>query len=134
MQAQKHGFKTIQCDPLQMGKGIVNIVFFSVEEVLAVLKIQLALKYEGMEFLGIRTIEWVGFPELGLRCGSVGLDEFINSHDNSVSIFFILSHGCIQSIVGCFIIHGVSMEIFGLYGWVCDWWQSTWVQELVDVM
>jgi len=37
-----------------------------IEEVLAVPKIQFTLKNEGMEFLGIRTIEWIRFLELGL--------------------------------------------------------------------
>jgi len=66
MQAQKYEFKTVQDDSLQMGKGIVDLVFFGAEEVLVISKIQLALKYESMEFLGIRTIEWVRFPEFGL--------------------------------------------------------------------
>ena len=93
MQAQKYGFKTVQCDPLQMGKGVVDLVFFSAEEILVILKIQLALKYEGMEFLGIGTVEWVRFPEFGLGCGSMGLDEFIDGFDEFVSFWFILSHG-----------------------------------------
>jgi len=92
-----------------MGKGIVDLIFFGFEEVLVVPKIQLALKYEGMEFLGIRTIEWVGFPELGLGHGSMGLDEFIDSCDNFDSVCFILSHGCVWSIIGCFIIYRISM-------------------------
>ena len=70
MQAQKYGFKTVQCDPLQVGKGIVDLVFFSAENILAISKIQLALKYEGMEFLGIRTIKWVGFSELTWKYGT----------------------------------------------------------------
>jgi len=76
MQAQNYGFETIQCNPLQMGKSIIDLVFFSAEKVLAVLKIQLELKYEGMEFLGFRTIIWVGFLDIRLGCGSVGLEKF----------------------------------------------------------
>src|SRR5882724_3079734 len=80
MQAPKYRFEKIQCDPLQMGKGIIDLVFFSAEEVLAVPKIQFALKNASMEFLGIGTIEWDRFPKLGLGCGSARLDEFIDSH------------------------------------------------------
>ena len=39
VQAQKYGFKTVQCDPLQVGKGIVDLVFFSAEKILAILKV-----------------------------------------------------------------------------------------------
>src|SRR5882724_7533681 len=98
-----------------MGKGVVDLVFFSAEEVLVVPKIQLALKYEGMEFLGIGTIEWVGFPELGLGCGSAGLDKFIDSHDNSVSVCFVLSHSCIQSIIGVKISQVIYLSNLNIY-------------------
>ena len=81
MQAQKFGFKTIQCNSFQMGKGIVDLIFFSVEEVLAVPKIQSALKNEGTEFLGIGTIIWIRFSEFGFGSGRMGLNEFINGHD-----------------------------------------------------
>jgi len=60
-----------------MGKGVVDLIFFGAEEILAVPKIQLALKNEGVEFLGVRTIKWIGFPEFGLGCGSAGLDKFV---------------------------------------------------------
>jgi len=56
-----------------------------------------------MEFLGIGTVKWVRFPEFGLGHGSTGLNKFIDGHDKFVSIWFILSHGCVQSIVGNFI-------------------------------
>ena len=49
------------------------------EEILAVPEIQFALKNEGGEFLGVRTIEWIRFPEFGLGCGWMSLDDFINS-------------------------------------------------------
>src|SRR5882724_838043 len=120
MQSQKFSFKTIQCDPLQMGKGVIDLVFFSTEEVLVVPKIQLALKYESTEFLGIRTVEWVRFLELGLGHGSVGLDESINSHDKSVSVCFILGCGCVWSIIRCFIPYRVGIERLRWYGWVCS--------------
>ena len=112
VQAQKYRFETVQCDPLQVGKGIVDLVFFSAEKILVIPKIQLALKYESTEFLGIRTIEWVGFPEFGLGCESMGLDEFIDGHGKSFSICFFLSCSHVWSIVRCFVISGVSMEIF----------------------
>jgi len=86
MQAQKYGFETVQCDPLQVGKGIVDLVFFSAEKILSILKIQLALKYEGTEFLGIGAAEWVGFLEFGLGHGSTGLNEFINGLNEFVSV------------------------------------------------
>src|SRR5882724_8586930 len=75
MQVQKCGFKTIQCDPLQIGKGIVDLGFFIVEEVLAVSKIQLTLKNNGMEFLGVGTMKWIRFPEFGLGCRRMVLDK-----------------------------------------------------------
>ena len=97
----------MQCteQPFITGKGIVDLIFFSVEEVLAVPKIQLALKNEGTEFLGIETIEWMGFPELGLGCVSTGLDKFIDSCDNLDSICF---HGvdCSWCIL---IVHGINL-------------------------
>ena len=73
-----------------MGKGIVDLVFFGAEEVLAVPKIQLTLKNEISEFLGIRAVKWIGFLELGLGCGGVRLDEFIDCHDKSFSVCFHL--------------------------------------------
>jgi len=76
-----------------MGKGVVDLVFFSAEEILVILKIQLALKYEGMEFLGIGTIKWVGFPEFGLGHRGARLDKFVDGFDKFVSFWFILSHG-----------------------------------------
>jgi len=52
-----------------MGKGVIDLVFFSTEEVLVVPKIQLALKYESTEFLGL------GLEPLnGLGSQSLGLD------------------------------------------------------------
>ena len=102
-----------------MGKGVVDLVFFSDEKMLAVLEIQPALKYESMEFLGIRTIKWVRFPEFGLGHRSMGLDEFIDGLDEFVSFWFILSQGCVWSIVRCFVIYEVSMEGFRLYRLVC---------------
>src|SRR5882724_6536934 len=116
MQAQKYGFETVQCNPLQVGKGIVDLVFFGAEEVLVVPKFQLALKYESTEFLGIGTIEWVGFPEFGLGHGSMRLDKFIDGPNEFVTFWFILSHGCVWSIVRCFI--KVGRENFRLYRWV----------------
>src|SRR5882724_12865293 len=77
MQAQKYRFKTVHCNPLQVGKGIVDLVFFGAEKILAIPKIQLALKNESTEFPGIRTVKWVGFPEFGLGCGISGLNKFI---------------------------------------------------------
>src|SRR5882724_1010890 len=103
MQAQKYRSKTVQCDPLQVGMGVVDLVFFGAEKILAILKIQLALKYESTEFLGIGTIEWVGFPEFMLGHGSMGLNNFIDGLDKFVSIWFILGCGCVRSIVGSFI-------------------------------
>ena len=95
-----------------MGKGIVDLVFFSAEEVLAFPKIQITLKNEGMEFLGIGTVKWIGFPELGLGHGGARLDEFIDSHDESFRVCFILSHSCVWSIIRCFVISEISMERF----------------------
>jgi len=103
MQAHKYRFKTVQCDPLQVGKGIVDPVFFSAENILVIPKIQLALKYEGTEFLCIGTIGWVEFLEFGLGCESTGLNEFIDGLDRCVSVWFIMGCGCVQSIVGSFI-------------------------------
>src|SRR5882724_8101308 len=129
MQAQKYRFKTVQCDPLQVGKGIVDLVFFSSEKILVIPKIQLALKYESTEFLGIRTIEWVGFPEFGLGCESMGLDEFIDGHGKSFSICFFLSCSHVWSIIRVF--HHfwgwcgkIQMVQMGVQIGV----QSTWVQ------
>jgi len=121
MQAQKYRFETIQCDSLQMGKGVVDLVFFSAEEVFAVPKIQLALKNETTEFLGIGTIEWIGFPELGLGCGGARLDEFVNCHDKSFSVCFILSCSHVWSIIRCFVISWIGMEGFRCTDGCADW-------------
>src|SRR5882724_10593608 len=86
MQVQKCRFETIQCDSLQIGKGIVDLGFLVVEEVLVVLEIQFSQKNEGMEFLGVRTIKWIRFLEFGLGHGRMGLNDFINSHDESESV------------------------------------------------
>jgi len=109
VQVQKCRFKTIQCDPLQIGKGIVDLGFFVIEEVLAVPKIQFTLKNEGMEFLWVRTIEWIGFPEFGFGSGGTGLVEFIDSCDESESFCFLLIHCCSQSIIGSLVVHGIGM-------------------------
>src|SRR5882724_1290642 len=101
-----------------MGKGIVDLVFFGAEEVLVVPKIQLTLKNESTEFFGIGTVKWIRFPELGLGCGSVRLDKFIDCHDKYFCVCFILSCSCVWIIVGCFIISEVGMERFRWYGWV----------------
>ena len=113
VQVQKCGFKTIQCDPLQMGKGIVDCVFFGVEEIFAVPKIQFALKNEGTKFLWIRSIKWVGFPELGFGCGSTGLDKFIDSHNEFDSVY-LLRINCSWSTIGSSIIHGIDLYWLGL--------------------
>jgi len=73
-----------------------------------------------MEFLGIRAIEWIGFLKLGLGCGGARLEKFIDCHDESFSVCFILSHSYVWSVVGCFIIYGIGMQL-------------TWVWEWVDV-
>jgi len=52
-----------------MGKGVVDIVFFGAEEVLAVLENSAYTENEGTEFFGIGTIKWIGFQELGLGHG-----------------------------------------------------------------
>jgi len=91
-----------------MGKGVVDLVFFSIEEIFAVPEIQFALKNEGMKFFWIRSVKWVRFPELGLGCGSTGLDKFIDGCDDFDSICIFQGCGCIQSIIGCFVIYRVS--------------------------
>jgi len=109
VQAEKCGFKTIQCDPLQMGKGLVDLIFFSVEEILVVPKIQFSLKNEATKFLGIGIIKWIRYLlELGIRHGRMGLDEFIDSCDNSDSVCF-LRINCSWSVIRSFIIHGINL-------------------------
>jgi len=66
VQVQKCGFKTIKCNPLQIGKGVVDLGWFVVEEVLVVPEIQLTLKNEGTEFLGLDPLNGLGSQSLGL--------------------------------------------------------------------
>ena len=119
MQVQKCRFETIKCDPLQIGKGIVDLGFFIVEEVLPVPKIQLTLKNEGTEFLGVVTIKWIGFMEFGLGCGGMGLDEFIDSCDESESLCFIRILCLSYSFIGSFIVHGINVHGFMWCRWMC---------------
>ena len=44
-------------------------------------EVQFALKDEGAKFLGVGTIEWIGFPKLQLGFGgaTIGFDDFIDS-------------------------------------------------------
>jgi len=44
-------------------------------------EVQFALKDEGAKFLGVGTIEWIGFPKLRLGFGGaiIGFDDFIDS-------------------------------------------------------
>ena len=79
MKVQECGFETVQCDPFQIGKGIVDLGFLIVKEVLVVSEVQLALKNEGTEFLGVGTIEWIRFPEFGFGGGWTSLDDSIDS-------------------------------------------------------
>ena len=59
LEVKECGFKTIQCGSLQIKKGIVDLGFSILKKVLSVPKVQLALKDEGSEFLGVRTIQWM---------------------------------------------------------------------------
>src|SRR5882724_5377247 len=108
-----------QSSPLQIGKGVVDLGLFIVEEVLVVHKIQLTLKNKDTEFLWVRTIKWIGFLELGLGCGRMGLDKFIDSHDKSESFCFFRIHCHSWSLIGSFIICGINVCRFGLCRLVC---------------
>src|SRR5882724_12230070 len=63
-------------------------------------------------------------PSNGLGSLSLGLDVEVWDWTslsmvlmNLSAFWFILSHGCVQSIVRCFV--EVGRERFRLYGWVC---------------
>ena len=94
------------------------------EAVLAVLEIQFALKNEGAEFLGVRTIEWIRFLEFGFGGRWMCLDNSIISCNESDHICIFRSYrrglvGCfIRSVIGTGMVSGFDMYVSRLH--VCD--------------
>jgi len=119
IQAQKYGFKTVQCDPLQVGKGIVDLVFFSSEKILVIPKIQLALKYESTEFLGSEPLNGLGSLSLGLDVKVWDWMSLSMAMANLLASAFswVVAMSGVSS--GCFIISGVGVERFRWCRWVC---------------
>ena len=72
------GFEPIQRSAFEIGQGIGNLGTIISERVGSVSEIKEALSQEGLKFLGVQSIEWVGLldsgegqaPGLGRRSGS----------------------------------------------------------------
>jgi len=95
--------------------------FLHPQKILLVPTIQLTLKDESLEFLGIRTIEQSWFPDFVLGGGSVWLDKFIDSLGKYGS--FTLDGACYRILISGFtwslIICRVNVCRFGLCGMMC---------------
>ena len=79
---QELGLEPIECHALEVGLSIDDLCAVIVEGPRAVLKVQLALHEECMEFLGVGTVELVRFMDLhpmlrfgGLAGGSCGTSK-----------------------------------------------------------
>ena len=64
-----------------MGQNIIDLCSIVLELLGTILEVQFALKDEGAKFLGVGTIEWIGFLKLRLGFGGavIGFDDFIDS-------------------------------------------------------
>ena len=65
----------IQRSSFEIGQGIGNLGTIIGECVGSVLQIKEALSQEGLQFLDVRSIEWVGLPDSGEGRGSFGIEQ-----------------------------------------------------------
>ena len=68
-------FKPIQRGAFEVGQGIGNLGTIISERVGSVPEIKEALSQEGLQFSGVRCIEWVGLPDLGEGRGPFGIEQ-----------------------------------------------------------
>jgi len=69
------------------------------------LEVEFALEDKIMEFVGVGTIEWVGFLEFGFGVGVICIDNLVNSL-GKCSNFTI--RNCCTCLVWSLIIHRIS--------------------------
>ena len=69
------GFEPIQRSTFEIGQGIGNLGTVISERVGSVLEVKKTLSQEGLEFLGVRSIEWVGLPDSGKGQGPFGIEQ-----------------------------------------------------------
>jgi len=55
-------------------------------------EVEFALEDKSAEFLGVRTIEWIRFPEFGFGAGVVCFDDLVDSLGKCIS-FNIMTSG-----------------------------------------
>ena len=64
-----------------MGQNVIDLCSIVLELIRTISEVQFALKDEGAKFLGVGTVEWIGFMKLWLGFGGaiVGFNDFIDS-------------------------------------------------------
>ena len=68
-------FEPIQRSAFEVGQGIGNLGTIIGKRVGSVPEIKEALSQEGLQFSGVRSIEWVGLPDSGEDRGSFGIEQ-----------------------------------------------------------
>ena len=68
-------FEPIQRGSFEIGQGIGNLGTIISERVGSVPEIKEALSQEGLQFSGVRSIEWVRLPDSGEGWGSFGIEQ-----------------------------------------------------------
>ena len=67
--------KPIQHGAFEIGQGIGNLCTIIGECVRSVPEVKEALSQEGLQFSGVRSIEWVRLPDSGEGQGSFGVEQ-----------------------------------------------------------
>ena len=67
-------FELIQRGAFEVGQSIGNLGTIISKRVELVPEIKEALSHEGLQFLGVQSIEWVGLPDSGKGWGSFGIE------------------------------------------------------------
>jgi len=73
------GFETMKCGTFQVGQNIIDLSCIVLKQILTTSEVEFALEDESAEFLGVRTIKWVGFPEFGFGTGVICFDNVVDS-------------------------------------------------------
>src|SRR5882724_3285498 len=78
----------VQNNLMQNLSGRTNIIDLSciiLKKIWTISEVEFALEDESVEFSGVRTIKWIGFPEFGLGTGVVGFENLVNSLGKCIS-------------------------------------------------
>ena len=63
---------------------MIDISCIVLKQIWMISEVEFALKDKSVEFSGVRTIKWVGFPEFGFGVGVVCFDNLVDSLGNAL--------------------------------------------------